>query len=196
MKTCKRCNVIQEETEFRIHTKGLLYRRGECNSCRREIEKERFAKKVKPEKPPKPLTEKQKMRLSGIYQCTQCKEIKPLIEFNKSNKDGLVSKCKICQKDKYTNNKERYSKHTKEGHYRRMYGISLEQRNEMIKDKMCEICNEVPAIFIDHCHTTNKIRGVLCRKCNSGLGFFKDSIKSMTKAIQYLEIANETNNKK
>lgn len=41
-------------------------------------------------------------------------------------------------------------------------------------------------LFIDHCHTTGKVRGLLCSSCNSGIGFLKDNIGTLLKAIEYL----------
>ena len=40
---------------------------------------------------------------------------------------------------------------------------------------------------IDHCHTTNAVRGLLCHPCNAMLGFAKDSVETLRKAILYLE---------
>lgn len=51
------------------------------------------------------------------------------------------------------------------------------------KDKSADLC-------VDHCHITNKVRGLLCRDCNFALGLFKDNINNLTNAIKYLE--NET----
>ena len=54
----------------------------------------------------------------------------------------------------------------------------------------CEICSEfllVEEKQLDHNHETDEIRGVLCRRCNTGLGFFKDSAILLNKAISYLK---------
>lgn len=42
-------------------------------------------------------------------------------------------------------------------------------------------------LSLDHCHKTNKVRGLLCNQCNLGLGFFKDSIDLFEAAIKYLK---------
>jgi hypothetical protein len=54
---------------------------------------------------------------------------------------------------------------------------------------VCAICGkkENKKLAIDHCHTTNKLRGLLCSKCNRGLGYFDDKIELLEKAIKYLK---------
>lgn len=70
------------------------------------------------------------------------------------------------------------------------HGITPEQFNELrkLQDNKCAICHEeftyVPRV--DHDHRTGKVRGLLCRECNSGLGFFEDDSKRIEKAIAYL----------
>lgn len=39
----------------------------------------------------------------------------------------------------------------------------------------------------DHCHQTERQRGILCPQCNSGLGHFKDNIEALSAAIEYLK---------
>lgn len=46
--------------------------------------------------------------------------------------------------------------------------------------------NKVRRLTVDHCHKTGKIRGILCSRCNRGLGFFMDSIENLNAAIKYL----------
>lgn len=71
------------------------------------------------------------------------------------------------------------------------------QRYEMImrQGNACAICGErfknEKLTHIDHCHTTGKIRGILCVRCNVGLGQFKDNIISLQQAIKYLTKWNE-----
>ena len=55
---------------------------------------------------------------------------------------------------------------------------------------MCKICDDPDDLVIDHCHTTGRVRGILCRTCNGGLGFFKDNIKALAGAVLYLSNNN------
>ncbi len=74
----------------------------------------------------------------------------------------------------------------------RKYGISEEQYLQMISDQggRCAICmTNTPSSKgwqIDHCHTTGRVRGVLCMYCNTGLGSFADDIVKLQSAIRYL----------
>jgi Recombination endonuclease VII len=57
-----------------------------------------------------------------------------------------------------------------------------------IQEWKCAICGKIPEkkLFVDHCHETGQFRGLLCNKCNSGLGCFADNIDSLYSAIRYL----------
>lgn len=50
----------------------------------------------------------------------------------------------------------------------------------------CWICEEESMLVIDHCHTKGDVRGLLCGRCNSGLGFFRDRVALLNRASQYL----------
>ena len=55
----------------------------------------------------------------------------------------------------------------------------------------CAICNTQlqggKLQAVDHCHTTDKVRAILCHGCNKGLGLFRDLPDSLRKAADYLE---------
>jgi len=67
--------------------------------------------------------------------------------------------------------------------------IGEEEYNNLLKlqNNSCDIC-KLPndKLVVDHCHTTGKIRGLLCTQCNSGLGMFRDNIPNILEAINYL----------
>ena len=111
---------------------------------------------------------------------------------------------KAYKKDYYQKNKEKVSaqkkdyyqknKNKKKGYYyKKKYGITLEQKMEMVinQNSNCLICGE-PFLeskntCVDHSHKTGKVRGILCRKCNAGLGQFKEDINIFRNALEYLE---------
>lgn len=86
---------------------------------------------------------------------------------------------------------------------RRKYGINLETFHELLvsQDNRCAICHtkflstknaDVPKslwINIDHSHETGKVRGLLCTKCNLGLGSFSDNEKLLYSAANYLSLS-------
>lgn len=82
---------------------------------------------------------------------------------------------------------------TKKSHLKREYGISIEQKQQMIsaQNNCCAICLGplIPHPYVDHIHGTNPVivRGVLCGGCNLGLGHFKDSPERLIKAASYLQ---------
>ena len=80
------------------------------------------------------------------------------------------------------------------------YGITLERYNEMSEKQnaKCAICGNpetakhnstqtIQRLAVDHCHSTGKIRGLLCQDCNRGIGKFKDDITRLQNAILYLQ---------
>jgi recombination endonuclease VII len=73
----------------------------------------------------------------------------------------------------------------------RRYGISVEVFRAMLAQQrgLCAICGKKlgRALCIDHCHSTGKVRGLLCCKCNGGLGFFDDKRGLLQAAAEYLE---------
>jgi hypothetical protein len=73
---------------------------------------------------------------------------------------------------------------------KRCYGISPEQHEALLTRQggACAICRKRSdePLIVDHCHLTGEVRGLLCRGCNLGLGFFKDDARLMAAAIAYL----------
>ena len=79
---------------------------------------------------------------------------------------------------------------TREQNLRHRYGIGVEDYEEMYKkqNECCAICGIKKKTYldVDHCHTTGKVRGLLCRNCNTGIGKFYEDVKLLTNAISYL----------
>lgn len=99
---------------------------------------------------------------------------------------------KIKDKEYRQNNQEKERKRARKNQVK-SYGITEEDYNKMFEeqDGCCAICKRhqsefTKSLFIDHCHKTNKVRGLLCHNCNIGLGSFKDNIELMKNGINYL----------
>ena len=79
------------------------------------------------------------------------------------------------------------------------YGITYEDYQRMLSAQggVCKICLEVNPrksqrrklrpLFVDHCHKTGKVRGLLCTHCNSAIGYFKENAEVIVRAISYLK---------
>lgn len=80
------------------------------------------------------------------------------------------------------------------------FKITVKQYEELLKKQngLCAICKQVEKaksktgdkikrLAVDHCHKTNKIRGLLCQDCNTMLGKSKDNVLILESAIQYLK---------
>ncbi len=91
--------------------------------------------------------------------------------------------------------KKLYATHREEAaHYSLMYsyGITLKEYNKILANQngVCAICGNPPndrKLAVDHNHVTGKIRGLLCKACNTTLGNVKDSVEILEKAIEYLK---------
>lgn len=122
-----------------------------------------------------------------MKRCSGCKQDLPLDAFNRhaKSKDGRQGYCRECG---------RAYKHGRPGRHRaERYGLSPE-RYEAIRaeqGEQCAICAaEQPggngAWHVDHDHATGEVRGLLCLKCNAGLGQLQDSVEVLARAIAYL----------
>lgn len=77
----------------------------------------------------------------------------------------------------------------------RKFGLTETDYETMLvsQDGGCAICGSVvsgrkndTALIVDHCHDTQKVRGLLCHPCNMILGFAKDSARVLEKAAAYI----------
>jgi hypothetical protein len=78
-------------------------------------------------------------------------------------------------------------------HLRRKFDLTLDEYKCMLheQDGGCAICGDAPneriSLHIDHDHGTGEIRGLLCFRCNGGLGQFKENSGRLVRAAEYLE---------
>ena len=127
--------------------------------------------------------------------CTKCGEDKPFIEYYKDSKvkDGHYNECKSCIKKRTAQWKRDNPEQAKNTHLKSLYGISSEEYNTLLEKQsgVCAICltpfKSTRSTHLDHCHTSKKIRGILCANCNRGIGMLKESLQTLENAIHYLK---------
>jgi formate dehydrogenase maturation protein FdhE len=75
---------------------------------------------------------------------------------------------------------------------KRKYGLTIEQWKALFAAQrgLCPICGAILQddvdTVVDHDHITNKVRGLLCRKCNCGIGLLQDSVTILERATRYV----------
>ena len=102
-------------------------------------------------------------------------------------------KCNTCERDMQRAYRERRP-YVIMNKALKQYGITHEDYERMYLQQggVCAICEESETyagrtnLSVDHCHSTGKIRGLLCASCNMALGKFKDSKELLEKAVRYL----------
>ena len=106
-----------------------------------------------------------------------------------------IGSCKECNR---VRTRKSYLKHrlkkSKQGIERKQltrYGMTPEEYNELFARQggVCRICSQPQQerrLSIDHDHKTDKVRGLLCIKCNLVLGMANDNIEILNAAIEYL----------
>lgn len=130
--------------------------------------------------------------------CSDCGKERPLEDFYVYNKKyGRRRKdCKDCvaksTKTRLALDPEKTAEMRLAANRKHKYGVTREQVWAMLEacKNTCTICPE-PITYmtahVDHCHSTGKVRGLLCKNCNTGLGSFRDNIAYLQKAIEYLK---------
>ncbi|GGJ01651.1 endonuclease VII domain-containing protein [Streptomyces brasiliensis] len=116
----------------------------------------------------------------GHKLCRTCGEIKPHSEWHRNTtaSDGLSTRCKACRAER-----------GRRDHLMRQYGLTEAERDAMVASQrgLCVICLQAPAVYVDHCHRTGRVRGVLCFNCNSAIGKLGDDPDAVRRAAAYLE---------
>lgn len=153
--------------------------------------------------------------MASMKVCIKCNTEKSVLSFSRNGK-YLRNVCSDCnkkfQRQHYQENKPRYNecqaKRRQSGEHQKNQKLwnlrnreSVRKRNlknkygdpdiyeklVKVQGEVCGICSEPSSnLFVDHCHKSGDVRGLLCRNCNSGIGLLKDSAEILTKAIEYV----------
>lgn len=141
--------------------------------------------------------------------CTNCLTEKTEEEFNFKNKEkGTRSTvCKQChckyRREHYLANQQYYQRKARkwikanptkaEDQRLKKFGITSAKYQEMLttQNHACAVCSTPPArkkrLAVDHCHSSGKVRGLLCSSCNLAIGLLQDDPVRMQAALDYLQ---------
>jgi hypothetical protein len=175
-KRCPDCDEVKPVADFgenRSNPDGLAWY---CKLCFRRRANEYYVKKRAAEG----REVRHRVQVPGAKRCAACGDIKALTEFHRSVRQagGYNCYCKPCRKAIDA-----------EARLLREYGLTTADVQALIDAQggLCAICEERPAVHVDHDHVTGQVRGVLCFPCNAALGQFRDRIDLLARAARYLE---------
>lgn len=199
-KLCPKCDQIKSADQFYAQAKRPDGLSSYCRKCQVADAKSRYTAHPRWKAP------------AGTKWCPGCESIKPLDEFgaNRSTEDGKQSRCKPCcvasvtaSRHKDPTSHRRSSKAWRETNVDRhadnnarwKYGLEHGTYAQMFaaQNGKCAICGttdpgpRLKRFPIDHCHGSNIVRGLLCGRCNQGIGLFDDDPVKMKAAASYLE---------
>ena len=124
--------------------------------------------------------------------CSECGVEKATSEFHPhaNTKDRLRAKCRQCTGIENKRWAEFNKLKIKDAYYKRTYGISYDEvlsKHEELGHK-CEVCFEEQGLLdVDHCHSSGKVRGFLCSRCNLLLGKIEGNKELINKLYAYLD---------
>lgn len=188
MKKCTKCGEEKSLDAFYKSKRGKSGYDSRCKTC--EIARKKCTYVKRKANPPLLVIPKE---------CSRCGKKNPASEFYTSMATvlGLSSRCKVCiseiSKDTYVLDK------TRKSHLRRKYGLTVENYTILLKeqDGKCAICDSKDAgrqgvknLAVDHNHSTGKVRGLLCSRCNLGIGHLDDDPNRLEAAAAYLRKHN------
>jgi len=140
-------------------------------------------------------------QITGNKTCTKCGAIKSITEFykrgGKTSPETRHNHCKECTKSRVTAKYKEDPSLYREQHLQRSYGIGRDEYSNLLEEQnnQCAICKSLDPkgkhnnnyFPVDHCHSTNKVRGLLCHNCNTSLGLVGDNIQTLETMINYLQ---------
>lgn len=212
LKQCNDCGEYKPLSEFYavIRNGRKPSHKGNCKECCSLRAKERQLKRLA--KRPKVAEARRANRelvKQGLRLCSLCRTAKPFTEYyvRASRPGQYQAYCMECadsrRKQRWSNDQE-YRRRVLDQTLRKNYGISAAEYDAMYaaQDGRCAICNEEETahvgrgrptnrLAVDHCHKTGKVRGLLCRSCNTGIGHLGDNVERLFAAVVYLEQNSE-----
>lgn len=201
-KYCSGCKEYLPLESFGLSKNGSQGRRNKCKSCRNKDEKAYSQQNV--------------ARVSEWRKNNPDKDKILRGAWNKSDGKKTADKRWVENHPEYVyapteqakENKKAYTKKRKEqgliekialkSRLKIQYGLTVEEYEKLLSSHqgVCAICGEqetavyngkIKRLAIDHNHETGEVRGILCDRCNRGLGFFRNSSQLLLNAARYID---------
>lgn len=97
--------------------------------------------------------------------------------------------CVVCNRERSQVVTAHDSLKKREANLKQRYGMSITEFADRVElqGSRCAICRNLSkSLVVDHCHAQNKVRDLLCQRCNSLLGLAEDQIEILTSAVDYI----------
>lgn len=191
-KQCGCCRETKPLSEFHARKKSKDDRQSKCKVCSRDELDHSLAMRA--------LCSIFKEPDSGDRVCKSCGETKDCSEFSPeiTSPGKLSTRCKSClaglsrraRRKRREETPKEYSEWMRARNLWNSYKLTSQAYNEMLLScgGVCEVCGSPPGkkpLFVDHCHATGRIRGLLCGHCNTSLGLLREDISIMERLIKY-----------
>lgn len=120
--------------------------------------------------------------------CRVCDKVKLESDFDKMKSGRRRRTCKKCR----SSNRVRKATRRRWRLLKR-YGVTEEWVRNLweLQKRRCALCRDRIDLYhrltgIDHCHASGQVRGLLCHRCNLALGLFRDDVKVLRRAAEYV----------
>jgi Recombination endonuclease VII len=159
MKRCRHCGELKPLDDFYAEKSGRHGKRPECKACTAARRRE-------------------------WYERNRDREIARVRAWQQANPERL--------KATRERNRGRHNVKMRELHLRNKFGLTPKEYEHILKrqDGVCALCERQPtpgiSLHVDHDHGTGEVRGLLCMRCNNGLGLFGEDPSLLRRAARYV----------
>lgn len=175
IRRCTKCGEEKAATEFRSRSAGSDVLRADCRSCCSARAAEWYRKNAE--------------AVNASVRARRLGNPEQFIAYSRTYRAVNPERCRENRAMRAAKDPRRHA----DDHLRSRYGVTLAQKNEALgrQGGRCAICGtnnpgSKAGWHLDHDHETGAPRGVLCHKCNTGIGMLGDSVDTLKAAILYL----------
>lgn len=190
-KKCGRCKTVKAISEFYV-SKSSGSPHSICKKC--QVEWSAAYRRENPEAVRKTRRKyhlKNREKRNEVSKQYAAKHKEALKEYHKEYHRKHAAEISLKHKQRRAQSAIPYDREQRrKSHLKCTFGLTTEDYDRLLESQngVCAICGKKPKgkLHVDHCHATGIVRGLLCHKCNAGLGLFCDEPSLMMRAIEYV----------